>query len=348
MMKMKNVIIGIVCALLVNPISASNTEQKVLTELTLDKAIESAISREEKISVLEKKIRAYDEKSKVIDDPTSANYYSNTYSRDNASQQKDLIQDVVTYNVTVLYDAITIMKKQIELNDQSIELAGKTLKQATIKNKVGLMSQYDLAQVESQLDQELAQKDKNVIALNNYKNQFLTLTGLNVDDYSDLVVDLSYEPIDEQIDSRITWGVGYYMENTDKFLEYQRNHIIEVTQATYGEGGLPVDLVYDTEATVAESSYNASQKKKNLLETLKAGKAELEKLQHTIKIQDTTIKNQKADLTRVQIKEQNGYATGMDVQKAEQSIAKLEFEKMQSIYSYREQKIVLEKPWVKY
>lgn len=346
--KLKKILSTALCFLVINPIIAADTNEAVLQNLNVDKAIESALSREEKVGVLDKQIAAYEAKIKVIDDPIAASHYSNVYSRDQAVQKKAFIKDIVTYNVSVLYDAIIMLKEQIEFNDESIEVSEKELKQAQIRQKVGQISQFDLSRVELQVEQQRVQRQKNIDTLKDYKSQFYTLTGLNLDDYDEMEVDLTYEGLDEQIDSHITWSVGYYLANTDKFLEYQRTHIVEVTQSTYGDIGLPIDVIYATEAQVAESSYNTSQQKKNLLQTLQTTKVGLEKLQQTIAMQEEELKSQKTNLEMVQIKYAKGYATQLEVQKAEQAINQIELEKTQNIYSYNEQKMVLEKPWVKY
>lgn len=336
------------CCLIINPVISADTNQVVLQNINVDKAIESALSREEKVGVLDKQIAAYEAKIEVIDDPIAASHYSNVYSRDQAVQEKDFIKDIVAYNVSVLYDAIVMLKEQIEFSNKSIEVSEKELKQAEIRKRVGQISQFDLEKVELQLEQNRAQNQKNSSTLEDYKSQFHTLTGLDLDDYDEIEVDLTYEDLDEQIDAHITWSVGYYLANTEKFLEYQRTHIVEVTQSTYGDIGLPIDVVYATEAQVAESSYNTSQQRKNLLQTLQTAKVGLEKLQQTIAIQEEELKSQKKNLEMMQMKYVKGYATQLEVQKAEQSVSQIELEKMQNIYSYNEQKMVVEKPWVKY
>lgn len=65
-------------------------------------------------------------------------------------------------------------------------------------------------------------------------------------------------------------------------------------------------------------------------------------------MQRTEIENQKSNLAVSKIKYEQGYVSGLALQKAEQAVRQLELAYIQNVYTYQQQKMVLEKPWVKY
>ena len=72
----KGLATGIVSMLMLNPILANSNNDGVSKVLTLDKVIECAMNREEKVSVLDKQINAYKEKLDRVSDISSMAYYT--------------------------------------------------------------------------------------------------------------------------------------------------------------------------------------------------------------------------------------------------------------------------------
>ena len=99
---------------------------------------------------------------------------------------------------------------------------------------------------------------------------------------------------------------------------------------------------------MAQSSYDTKEQRKRMIESLQSNVIELEKLEQAIATQKTEIENQKANLAVSKIKYEKGYVSQLDFQKSEQAVRQLELAYIQNIYSYQQQKMILEKPWVKY
>ena len=319
--------------------------------LTLDYAISSAMDREEKVGVLDQQIDAYDEQIKVITDYASPLYYSTKYAQDSVIQQRKLLKDSVGYKVTLLYDGIIMLQKQIELNKVDIEIAEKEMKQVEIKNKNGQLSELSLAEAKANLEKKQAEQKQDLLSLEDYKNQFFNLTHIDIENYDTIEENLSYEPLDYPggTDALIQWNVDYYLKNTEAYIAYQNDNIIDYTQYKYNVyTGIPENILKAAKAEVAQSSYDTQQQKKNMIESLQSCVAELEKLQQTIAMQQTEIENQKANLALSKIKYEHGYISQVEFQKSEQVLLQLELVHIQNIYTYQQQKMVLEKPWVKY
>lgn len=326
----------------------SNLSKKVLT---LDYAINSAMDREGKVGVLEQQIDAYDEQIKVISDYASPLYYSTKYAQDSVIQQKKLLKDSVSYKVTVLYDGIMMLQKQVEVNQVEIEIAEKELKQVEIKNKNGQLSELSLTEAKAALEKKQAEQKQNLLSLKDYKNQFFNLTHINIEAYDRIEENLSYEPLDYPggTDALINWNVDYYLKNTEAYIAYQNDNIIDYTQYKYNVyTGIPENILKTAKAEVAQSSYDMQQQKKNMIESLQSSVVGLEKLQQTLATQQTEIENQKANLAVSKIKYEQGYVSELDLQKSEQAVRQLELAYIQNVYTYQQQKMVLEKPWVKY
>ena len=340
--------IGIMSILVISSTmtSANDNEKKILT---LEKAIEGGINMEDKGSVFSKQIVAYNEQLKMIQNISDVQYYSTKYSRDEAEQQKKLIKDVVEYNVTVLYDTIIMLQKQIHLDKINIDLKQKELKQVEIKSKNGQLSQIDLSLKKNELDKAKSQQIQDELTLENYKTQFLNLTNINIDNYDGLEENLKYEALEytNGVGGLITKNVDYYMKNAENFLAYKKDNIIGLAQAQTITGP-SLDVVYNIEAQVAESEYNIEQKKKSMIEGLRNCATELEKLQEKFKIESDSITSEKIKADAIRIKYEKGYISELEMKQVEQSILTLEMAYEQDIYTYKHQKMILEKPWVKY
>lgn len=319
--------------------------------LTLDYAISSAMDREGKVGVLDQQIEAYEEQMKVISDYASPLYYSTKYAQDNVIQQKKLLKDSVAYKVNVLYDSIIMLQKQIELNKVETEIAEKELKQVEIKNKNGQLSKLSLAEAKANLEKKQVEQKQNLLSLEDCKNQFFNLTHINIEDYDVIEENLSYEPLDYPggTDALINWNVDYYLQNTEAYIAYQNNNVIDYTEYKYNVyTGIPENILKTAKAELAQSSYDTQQQKKNMTESLQSSVVGLEKLQQTIAMQQTEIENQKANLALSKIRYEHGYMSQIDFQKSEQAVQQLELAYIQNIYNYQQQKMILEKPWVKY
>ena len=347
----KGLATGIVSMLMINPILAHSSNDGASRVLTLDKAIECAMNREDKVSVLNKQINAYKEKLDRVSNISSMAYYTAKYSYDQALQEQETLKDTVAYKVMQLYQSIAMLQKQIESSELNIEIAKKELLVAQIKNNKGQLSQLDLLQAKYNVDNEEAKKRQNELMLADYKSQLLSLTNINVDDYDDLEEDLSYECLGEEqaINGIITKNVDYYMKNTEAYVAYQEDHVVEALEYKYGTNtGITMDIWESNKADLAQSSYNAEKQRNQMTESLKTGAMELKKLEETIALQEKQLRTMQEEFKTVEINYSRGYVSELDKQKAEQSIQQLELARIQNLYTHQQLKMVFEKPWVKY
>lgn len=348
---LKGLTLMAVSAFMISTVVASDESELVSKVLTLNDAISSAMDREGKAGVLDQQIDAYNEQMKVIADYASPQYYSTQYAKDSVVQQRALLKDSVAYNVTELYDGIMMLQRQITLDKIELEIAEKELKQAEIMDKSGQLSKLGLSEAKARLEKKQAEHKKNLLSLADYKNQFFNLTHISMDDYDEIEEDLSYEPLEYAggVNTLISWNVDYYLKNTEAYRAYQNDNIIDYTQYKYNiYTGIPEDILKTAKAEVAQSSYDTQQQRKKMTEALQSCVAELEKLRETIAVQKKDIETQKANLELIKIKYEKGYVSQIDYQKAKQTLLQLELANLQNIYTYQQQKMILEKPWVKY
>ena len=327
--------------------TSNEPEKKVLT---LERAISGGMNKESKVAVFSKQITAYNEQLSGISNLADTLYYSTKYSRDSVVQQKELLKDVVAYNVTILFNNIVILQKQISLNEATLKVAQKELKQAELKYKNGLISQLELDQVKVKIEQLQAEQKKNELTLADYKSQFINLTNINIDNYDELEENATYIPIDYKggISGLITKNVDYYMKNAEDFLAYQKDNVLELAQSKYGLTGPSLEVVYSTEAEVEKNAYNIEQQKKAMTEGLKTCAADLEKLEESLKVDQANLENEKKNFEVLKVKYEKGLISEIEVERAEQNILGLELGVEQEIYACNQYKMIIEKPWVKY
>ena len=345
----KVLMLGLVSTSIITSLIASDDSNNKRI-LTLERAIEAGYNMEERTAVFSKQIQAYNEKLKYPDSLISDIEYNTTrYSRDDILQQKKFLKDIVAYNVTVLYDAIIMLQKQIELDESNIKIIEKDLKQAEIKHKNGQLSQFELNQSRARLEEIQSKQRQNLLTLTDYKSQFLNLTNININNYDELEEDLSNKPLEYKngINALITINVDNYMRNAEQLLNYKKNNILDIAQATTITGPSVSDL-YSVEASVAESEYTLEQKKKNMIEGLRTCAVEMDNLQEQIVTQAVNIELEKDKLNILKIKYDKGYISELEISKAEQAIRELELARERNIYIYQQKKIVIEKPWVRY
>lgn len=328
----------------------ANTNQPEKKILTLERAISGGKDRENQVAVFSKQITAYNEQLSLMDNIASTSYRTTQYSRDEVVKKKELLNDIIAYNVTVLFNTINMQQDQIAFNEVQIQVAEKELKQAEVKYNNGLVSKFDLDQVSFQLEQLEAEKKKNELTLEDYKGQFLNLTNINIDKYDELEENLTYTPIDYKggVSGLITKNVDYYMKNSENFLAYQKDNILALAQSKYGPTGVSLDVYYATEAEVTQNEYNIEQQKKKMTEGLKSCAASLEKLEESLRVDQINLENEKTKYEVLKVRYQRGLVSQIEVEKAEQNILRLELAIEQEIYSCNQYKMIIEKPWVQY
>lgn len=355
-MRIKQVIkkclaIGMVSMLLLNPILAQSSNDGVNRLLTLDKVVQSAINKEDKVSVLNKQINAYKEKLNMISDISGMSYYTVKYSYDQALQEQETLRDTVTYKAMKLYQSITMLQKQIEFSELDIEIAKKELLVAQIKSNNGQLSKLSVSQAKYNLDNEEAKKKQNELLLADYKSQLLSLTNINLDDYDNLEEDFSYDALGEEqnVNGLIMKNVDYYMKNTEAYVAYQQDHIVEALEYKYGTNtGITMDMWEANKADLAQNSYNTEKQREQMIESLRTTVVELKKLEETIALQEIQFKNMQEEFKTIEINYNKGYVSLLDKQKREQSMKQLELARIQNLYTHTQLKMIFEKPWVKY
>ena len=85
-----------------------------------------------------------------------------------------------------------------------------------------------------------------------------------------------------------------------------------------------------------------------MVEALQTTGIELKKLEETIILQEKNLSQMQEESKVTLIRYNEGYVSELDKQKAEQNLKQLELSKLQNLYTYKQLKMVLEKPWVKY
>lgn len=317
--------------------------------LTLERAVSGGIDNEEKIGVIEKQIKAAEETLWMTSNIGSSIYQTTKINRDSLIQEKDFVKDIVTYNVTKLYQNIIYIQKEMQLNDIQVSLAEKALKQVEIKNTKGLASTLELATAKARLKEAESAKVQSETNLADYKSQFLRLTNINIDNYDELENNMMYEALEYKggVNSLITHNVDLYMESQDRLTEYKKNNILTIAEENSGGFAPGSVTVYSSEADAAATEYSAKKTREQMINSLNTCYANLQTLQETLKMLELKQANSKQTYEAAKIKYAHGYISELELKNNELSMLQEALQYDSTLLNYIQGKMYLEKPWVR-
>lgn len=217
-----------------NKVSSQNqVNQKPV--LTLDSAIESAISSSETLQLDTKKITYQDNVNDINEDLDDFNNVSgdqedfNDDTRDATSdklrQQRDFDEDILKQKVITAYNNIVTNQVKIDTAAKELEVKNKELENTKLKESLGITTSTDLKSAELEiLNLQNTQKAREN-ALKDLEYSFKVLTGKDVTQYT-LEQDVPYEAlkIDDSIDDYLNDVISTYLKYSEQILKLKKDY----------------------------------------------------------------------------------------------------------------------------
>ena len=353
------------------------------TVLTLDSAIEAAISNDSKMQSQIKYINLQDDKLDIADDINDINSNDanqNAYDTQEllvkqAKQKKDFMEDILAQHITDKYNDLVAQGKALDKIKRQIEIKTKEVSDAQLKKKLGLITSIDLTQAQIQIETlKNSQKDAEN-KLKNSQDYFQVLTGKDLSKYA-LAQDTDFETfkIDGSVDDYFNNLVDKYFEYSDEILsitkDYMRDNKMEhpdsnsdenVDVVDDGNGGtvkVPNDDKYvralQTYASYLEGKYNnldskiltVQDSKKSINNGLKVSYASLLNLENSINVMKSNIQVSNKQLSNAKLQYDLGMITKTQYDNQVVANKDLDTNLRGLIDNYNKLKNNIQKPWI--
>lgn len=212
--------------------------------ITLDRAIDAAISNSDSLKLKSKEIKYYKDKLKlqeysndfyedINDDDIDNELLEFSYDKleiqkDQSEATKNFLKDQITADITDKYNAIILKEIEIENLKKSFEIKNNELYYLKAKVQIGKAKSNDLEDKEIEvksLKDSITAKE-NSLSIN--KEYFGVLTNLNT---SNCIFDRSVNYNKFKIDGSID---NYIEEKLDEYLHYNEE-ILNLTEDTFNE-----------------------------------------------------------------------------------------------------------------
>ncbi|MVX63448.1 TolC family protein [Clostridium chromiireducens] len=203
--------------------------------LTLDDAIKAAISNSETLALDDKKISYQDKTNDINEELDDYNNVSgdkedfNDDTRDinlkKLKQQRDFDEDVLRQKVITKYNSIVTSQMKINKSAKALELKNKDLSDAKFKENLGMITSTSFKSTELDIKNLQITQKASESALQNAKDSFKVLTGIDVDKYS-LEQDIPYETlkIDGSIDEYLDDVINKYVEYSEQLIKLNKDY----------------------------------------------------------------------------------------------------------------------------
>lgn len=384
-----SVIVGNVSPVLANDVMKDSTRSTIsgaseseLKVLTLDKAIEEAINKDEQISIYSSTINYYKGLQDYYDEVDDDNGEDeNDINLNSAKQSREFRKDAVEYEITNLYNSIVLAQKQLEHQSEVVSNENVKTNNMRLKSEKGLIDSVSMSKQEVNLKKEKDTLQANINSLNDLKEKLRLYTGINVNNY---VLDetLNYEKlkIDEDLDSYIDDKINTITRYDRELVELSKDTVDDMKDddyddlddllpdkdsSKYEEYDEEGNLIYDKDAyasdyTAALTNYRTYLGAKLSSET---GSAKLKIAEKTYRnslrstysnvlamqdgidqlIANIQITNKSLANTKLQYK--LGLMTTNDYNTAVAGYKQLDISLRQTLNQYYQLKTVVEKPW---
>ncbi|WP_297422426.1 TolC family protein [Clostridium sp.] len=285
--------------------------------LTLQDAINAAISNSDTLKIDEEKISYQDKINDVNQKIDDANGVSgdkedlNSDTRDNAlnqlKQQRDFDEDSLIQKTTTAYNSIVTSQMKIDKATKDIAVKTKQLSDAQLKQSLGITTTLDLQATALQVEnlQNALKSSQN--ALKDTEYSFKVLTGKDVTLYS-LEQDIKYEEfkvngsIDEYLDNVIDSELKYKEQLSKLNKDYYSDSNNQVTEndvntAKSTSDGATMPTMIDGETfDQYMNDYNTYEKKKSAYTSALSGRLAYLNTKLGIYTTETTLDDTKKQL----------------------------------------------------
>lgn len=368
-----------------NKTTITGTQIKVKPVLTLEAAINAGISNSAKLGLQKKKINLEEDKLDIQDDLGNDDGYaydSQDLAVKEAKEDKEILEDQITQDVTDAYYEIVASDKKLETMKKDLEIKTKEFKDSELKQKLGLMTSTEIKTLEINLQTvKNSLQDKENTAKNS-KDFFKVLTGKNLNDYI-LEQDPKFEvfKIEGSVDEYLDNIVEKYYKYDKKSVELLKDYVKDIKVSRPSEAPSSSDYSDDVDTTTGlvtksakdkyndamanykaemasyqnylETRYNSSAKsvaldenKKNTKQTLKTNYAKLLNLENTINTDRANLEVNNKQLSILKLKYDMGLVTKTEYNKQVLQSEDLDTKLRADIDEYNKLKNKIRKPWL--
>lgn len=363
----------------------TGTQVKVKPILTLEAAISAGISNSGKLGLQKKKINLQEDKLDIQEDLGNDDGYAHD-SQDlaikQAKQDKEILEDQITQDVTDAYYEIVAGDKKLENMKKDLEIKTKEFKDSELKQKLGLLTSTDLKTLEINLQTAKNSLQDKENTLKNSKDFFKVLTDKNLNDYI-LEQDPKFEvfKIEGSVDEYLDNIVEKYYKYEKRSAELLKDYVKDIKVSRPSEAPSSSDYSDDVDATTGlvtksarakyndamdkykadmasyqnylETRYNSSVKsvtlddnKKNTKQTLKTNYAKLLNLENTINTDRANLEVNNKQLSTLKLKYDMGLVTKTEYNKQVLQSEDLDTKLRADIDEYNKLKNKIRKPWL--
>lgn len=324
-------------------VTPTTTTESSKPVLTLESAINAALTNSNDLSLNTKKDKLYEEQLRYSDDLSTLNYQTLYTSKRQNEQQKEFLKDKIAYDVTSRYYSIILAEKEITNLDQDIALKQRELETLKVKQKLGLATALELQAKEVELEQLNSSKTTKLESLASNKANFKLITDKDLNDYTlegEFVLDKL--DVNNNVTGFINSKIDTYLKFSKELADIQLNHMMDnflysgPTVAQYEE------VKYNTTSTIASIEDSEDQLKEGLT-TAYSQLLNLEEQINALKPQVDLLQNQ---VTTLKLQYELGLATKLDYDTASSKFKDLQYSLDSLIYNYNMLKEKIEKPWV--
>lgn len=343
-MMQKVIVVMASMAILVSPTWAAEEAKPVLE---LQKAIDMAIGKDDTLGQYSRNITVYEEQKESMKDVSSVGYSSKKIDIEETEQKKIFRKDVIARDVTVGYENMVLLEKNIELLDKKISLGEKQVKQAQIKKEKGYCDELTYEKTLQELENTKTSKAQAEKNLEDAKKSFLKLTNLNVDKYT-LVADETYTPLvlEKSISEYASGMATTLVKYADQKAQLNEENFWDKIYSS-GEGGTG-----PTYATYLEQKSNVQTTKENVKSAYDTYKLLIETKYTALNTQLDVVKNKmdnyktsEKDMKVTEIKYNAGYVSAIDYETQKVQLDALEVDYLEQVFRYNQLKAQMEKPW---
>ncbi len=233
-----------------NSINIQGTTQKPV--LTLQKAIDAAISNSDKLSLKSKEITMYRNKMKLQDkindfyDSIDQKVYDFPYDKlelqeKQTDQSEEFMGDQIANDITNKYNAIVLKGIDINKSKRDLEIKTKDLEFMKTKIKIGMAIDNQMTDTQIQIKDLQDQIQAKENSLKNNKDYFKVLTELNLEEYTlDQNIEYKIFRIDGSIDEYLDNKIDQYLKYNDKMIDLTKDYLDDLKDD--GINKIPEDI----------------------------------------------------------------------------------------------------------
>lgn len=331
-------------SLAITPVWAAETTKPVLE---VQKAIDMAIGKDDKIGQYSRNIEVYKEQQTGTSDISTLNYNTKKVEIEENEQKKVYQKDVLTNEVIDGYQNMVLLQKNMDLLEEQISLGEKQVKQIQIKKEKGYSDELTYEKAVQELENKKVSLEQTSKNLEDAKKSFLQLTNLNVDNYT-LELDAKYEPLvlEKDIVSYATGMANQLVKYMNQKVQLNEENFWDTIYQSGPEGGGPTYATYlEQKANVQNAKENAKSAYDTYKLLIQTKYTTLNAQQDAIQTKTNNYNTSLKDMRVLEIKYKAGYVSAIEYETQKAQLDALEVEYLKAVFDYNSLKNQIEKPW---